>query len=1117
MPMIGSLKKKNFIGDLRRRLTDPKTLSQNYSEEEFISRGTVKRVLTLDWVKETLREEGPHNDTVSSSRPQFEDSILDQTSVLLAVLLLADLEQHYITLVGVGVKDEHLFDEQSFGLFCKQANLSAHHLDSLIKSRDRFGVVFYQGRRPTISRSSILPYVQRTKITNGSFGVIFKVEPAPGHFEGHAGPERHLAFPADQEQRYVAEKQIRPSDNREGTPDEWIYLCREAITQEKRQHPNIVPLLASYFRESVDSSATVKTLHLIFPWADKDLAAWMAVAPTQAEEELIREDLHYQIYALVSGLSYLHRAIGGQFSSHHDIKPGNILVFGRVFKLADFGNAHLRESVEGSETERDPLGTYDYQPPEYRGSSDSKAITRHGRAFDSWSIGCVIIDLAILIVHGWSEGRVAEFRKARLENAEKRCLKLWESRGLKGDSSFHNNPNVVDEWVKVTKYHGGRRVTDILAVAEGLMAEDPKSRLYTWEAELDLYEICNPGANRLERLEDSALRVQFPSRLILNGTQTPLHRAAQKGDSDRVKDLLQHGWPLFVQDADGQTAADVIEEKTSLLVKECLESYKRYFGRDRPIDVADHDQIQFLNAVRQGAIPLTREFLALGTDATVIDENFHSALYYAITDNNNDMVQFLLEHADEQQLRRKDLQTDLNPLQLAASRGHTDILVKLIGKCESNYQRVTGLVYAPEIEIREANGKTALSLAVEGDHLAAVKVLMDHHAQVFTRCKDGSTPIHAVASMEYTEKEEDLLRQLLSVDAATQCLEQRDVNGNTPIAIALSHQNHGCFRLLREKGTSIHTVNNDGDNLLHIIARTRQHAFLRQIVGDFKASEHQAVNKSRLTAHMLAARCGYEDVEALLQDHYSASMDHLSSAHSVELGWPEPNFYTLGCSEPWLVWQGRKHYWQHLTYDSMLVYETIFRRCRRVKNTVQCMNPASPSISSLIYTVLISWTNIVKDFVKQFPLSWPDRSILRRTWKRLLPHPQRVDVNKTSFGKAFVFAVLYMLHLELYHKSEIPRGNNGREGEVTDRRLAILTKFDFWIKCQCSTSCRKEWNFVSGHGIYRPPDGQSPPCKAVRALREPQQTFTERVWDKVRRRNDERILDIVYNSWKEST
>lgn len=144
-----------------------------------------------------------------------------------------------------------------------------------------------------------------------------------------------------------------------------------------------------------------------------------------------RKHLYTVLYDLLSALSYLHKPIEGTLTSHHNLKPNNILVYREKLVIADLGCSHLRSIEMGSETEgRYGLGAYAYQPPECWRSTGVFAGGGHGRSFDVWAMGCIMVEVAILIVHGWESGKVMQFRDARtpswrLHDDARRKLTRW--------------------------------------------------------------------------------------------------------------------------------------------------------------------------------------------------------------------------------------------------------------------------------------------------------------------------------------------------------------------------------------------------------------------------------------------------------------------------------------------------------------------------------------------------------------------------------------------------------------------------------------------------------------------------------------------------------------------
>lgn len=298
---------------------------------------------------------------------------------------------------------------------------------------------------------------------------------------------------------------------------------REVETLRKRRHQNIVPLLASYYLDGTDSSnRSTRTMHLLFPWAEMDLYGWMTRSTVPAPlQELSRHErqtyIYHSMYSLLSALSYLHKEQDGLITSHHDLKPSNILVIGQDFKIADLGRSHLLHADEGSKT-GGTLGTYEYQPPEYYQENGNKAKIKHGRAFDMWAMGCILMELAILIVYDWELEKVSQFRRERAENTA--LDRPQVAKDPEHDNSFHNNWSIVEKWfTKLAQHARGRKeLWDILAAVKQMLVRKPGSRLYSWEAETDLQSLRSPGRSQvaLENDETSILRSP-PKEHLCNG------------------------------------------------------------------------------------------------------------------------------------------------------------------------------------------------------------------------------------------------------------------------------------------------------------------------------------------------------------------------------------------------------------------------------------------------------------------------------------------------------------------------------------------------------------------------------------------------------------------------
>ena len=366
--------------------------------------------------------------------------------------------------------------------------------------------------------------------------------------------------------------------------DDWERLFREVQTLRKRgKHPNTIPLLASYTLDTVESGHHVKVLYLLFPLAEMDLADWMTkpqipfnVARLSKQE--LQAYIYRSIYVLISSISYLNRDVDGKVTAHHDLKPRNILLVDDEMKIADLGHSHLRPILEGSATKRaSGLGTYEYQPPEYWNKDGSRAEVKHGRAFDVWAMGCIMTELATLVLHDWQSGSVIEFREERRRHP-KRDRKVTVSVQKDSDVSFHNNMILVKDWVDRLKDRGSsQQLNEVLNIATGMLAPQAKDRPYMWEIQMDLHETLKPYDSSIpDSEEDLCIRPPFekgPAGIhdqrpkIQDKTEPPLRRAAKKDNRKRTIRLWELRWPLSLPDINGETPLDIMKRSENTEIR----------------------------------------------------------------------------------------------------------------------------------------------------------------------------------------------------------------------------------------------------------------------------------------------------------------------------------------------------------------------------------------------------------------------------------------------------------------------------------------------------------------------------------------------------------------------
>ena len=295
---------------------------------------------------------------------------------------------------------------------------------------------------------------------------------------------------------------------------------QESFKAEKRmlemlseiKHDNIVKLLATYTYGTV--------FNMIFPLAQMSLHEYLRVAKPPHSTGRMRA-MFIEICHLASAIDSIHnfhlknddldlRRNG----YHHDLKPQNILVVGRTFQIADFGLARFKDLDETSKTDW-KMGTRTYGPPE------SGEGSRNGRAYDMWSLGCILSEIVTFALLG-PEG-VREY-------AVRRETQITPTRS---SDAFHDGTQLkieVVQWFHELAEHQSFTglLGDLLQVARSNLTPDPINR---------------PNSNEfLERfrkaLNDEEIEPTDLSLSPKEDNKTLFHDAAATGDLALLKSLI---------------------------------------------------------------------------------------------------------------------------------------------------------------------------------------------------------------------------------------------------------------------------------------------------------------------------------------------------------------------------------------------------------------------------------------------------------------------------------------------------------------------------------------------------------------------------------------------------
>lgn len=269
--------------------------------------------------------------------------------------------------------------------------------------------------------------------------------------------------------------------------------------------------------------------YIVFPWAQGgNLRQLWRRNPGPST----REDVLWawkQIQGLSDGLSKLH----GKDTRHGDLKPENILSF-RVTGEAESGNLviadvgiakfHADETAvrqaEGKPT-TNKYGTLRYAPPKTE-IGTSKTGGQISRKYDSWSLGCILLEFIIWLLHG--NNGLSEFENERHDEIQPIKTSSFWVEGINARPLLHP---VVSRWTnkELSKRHKSESaLRDLLKlVASELLVIDVGSRKY-------VSEFCE----KLRRIQNKC--AEDPAYLWngLDNRLTPSRKATAKGTEGYV-------------------------------------------------------------------------------------------------------------------------------------------------------------------------------------------------------------------------------------------------------------------------------------------------------------------------------------------------------------------------------------------------------------------------------------------------------------------------------------------------------------------------------------------------------------------------------------------------------
>ena len=566
---------------------------------------------------------------------------------------------------------------------------------------------------------------------------------------------------------------------------------REVETLRARRHEYIVPLLSSWTHQFIESERPGASLNLLFPYSSMTLDEWLNLSEPPWEwknfdPSELKDYIYHSMKCLCSAVAYLHKEIDGLISSHHDLKPENILVFGKDWKIADFGRTHLIRLSAGSDTEgKSGLGSFTYHPPEYWNTATGKhAYVRHGRAFDIWSLGCIFVESITVAIHGWSSQMLRTFKQRRNMNTSHLIEDFPDRRGDQDDHSYFNNMNIVTDWTRqLRRSDGSSRLESVLHITDAMLSTEPYDRPLSWEIYLDLDELLNPNKTRREKENETTMHVQRPNHHRPKTEQNPLHRSAVNANETRVMCLLKAGWSDYPVDIEKLKARDEYGIVKLLIMAKLIQRI-RWRHKWRSILGKLSESMVPTNSGSAGAFPKHQH--------RVVTSNVRSVLAaYELNESSP-----LSRSGASTGRATTDANLDLD------EQGMT----KLHHYCENGdfwkAKRVLETVFSESLQklltLEDSSGMLPLHYAARNGSQALVELLLESFklnptALLSWRDEEGRTPLHKAAQ----KGDVDTIRSLLQAHKnRKEYVALLDDSSMTAGALALYYGNADAKRLL---------------------------------------------------------------------------------------------------------------------------------------------------------------------------------------------------------------------------------------------------------------------------------------------------------------------------------
>ena len=277
-----------------------------------------------------------------------------------------------------------------------------------------------------------------------------------------------------------------------------------------------------------------------------------------------------------------------------------------------------------------------------------------------------------------------------------------------------------------------------------------------------------------------------------------IHKAAEDGNIEAVKQHLAAGTDVNAKDDDGYTPLDYAVPAGKEETADLLRKHGGISGAEDSIHVA----------AIMGKIEAVKQHLAAGADVNAKHMNGSTPLHWAAWEGHMEVVELLIaKGADVNAKNNKSI----TPLDAAITRSHTEIadLLRKHGGKTGEELKAAGKPTAPVAEAASPEPPTAkapdisIHQAAYDGNIEAVKQHLAAGTDVNAKADGGVTPLHGAAAGGQNEIAELLIAEGADVNA-------KDENGSTPLHLAAWKGHFETAELLITADADVNAKMKDG-------------------------------------------------------------------------------------------------------------------------------------------------------------------------------------------------------------------------------------------------------------------------------------------------------------------